>query len=125
MRISDWSSDVCSSDLRTVDISKPGSTFARAHFIAGSMEHEFKQLPDLQTLQSMDRDRFADTMGRHLSDLDAVHPFRDGNGRTMRLHLPLHYVADEKFVSLQTMGTKYWMEASRGSIDTGTPAAHA
>src|SRR3546814_2366368 len=106
MRISDWSSDVCSSDLnklgirddnilkgreaffsvvrhgelvvqraapatnareyrelhnhlfqdvydwagrfRTVDISKPGSTFARAHFIARSMEHEFKQLPDLQ-----------------------------------------------------------------------------
>src|SRR3546814_1445179 len=62
--------------FRTVDISKPGSTFARAHFIARSMEHEFKQLPDLQTLKSMDRDRFADTMGRHLSELNAVHPFR-------------------------------------------------
>src|SRR3546814_6223628 len=58
--------------LRTVDISKPGSTFARAHFIARSMEHEFKQLPDLQTLKSMDRDRFADTMGRHISELNAV-----------------------------------------------------
>src|SRR3546814_9673283 len=62
--------------FRTVDISKPGSTFARAHFIARSMEHEFKQLPDLQTLKSMDRDRFADTMGRHISELNAVHPFR-------------------------------------------------
>src|SRR3546814_5114641 len=59
----------------------PICTFARAHFIARSMEHEFKQLPDLQTLKSMDRDRFADTMGRHISELNAVHPFRGEIGR--------------------------------------------
>jgi len=111
--------------FRTVDISKPGSTFARAHFIARSMEHEFKQLPDLQTLKSMDRDRFADTMGRHISELNAVHPFREGNGRTMRLHLQLHSLAAEKFVSIQAMGPKDWMEASRDSFHTGNHASLA
>jgi fido (protein-threonine AMPylation protein) len=89
------------------------------------MEHEFKQLPDLQTLKSMDRDRFADTMGRHISELNAVHPFREGNGRTMRLHLQLHSLAAEKFVSIQAMGPKDWMEASRDSFHTGNHASLA
>ncbi|EPR12264.1 cell filamentation protein Fic [Sphingobium lactosutens DS20] len=111
--------------FRTVDISKPGSTFARAHFIARSMDHEFRQLPDLQTLKSMDRDRFADTMARHISELNAIHPFREGNGRTMRLHLQLHSLAAEKFVSIQAMGPMDWMEASRDSFHTGNHASLA
>lgn len=110
---------------RNVDISKPGSTFARAHFVARSMEHEFKQLPDLQTLKAMDRDRFADTMGRHISELNAIHPFREGNGRTMRLHLQLHSLAADKIVSIQAMGPKDWMEASRDSFHTGNHASLA
>src|SRR3546814_20533774 len=73
----------------------------------------------------MDRDRFADTMGRHISELNAVHPFREGNGRTMQLHLQLHSLAAEKFVSIQAMGPKDWMEASRDSFHTGNHASLA
>src|SRR3546814_7240736 len=46
-------------------------------------------------------------------------------GRTMRLHLQLHSLAAEKFVSIQAMGPKDWMEASRDSFHTGNHASLA
>src|SRR3546814_10781068 len=64
-------------------------------------------------------------MGRKSSELNAVHPFREGNGRTMRLHLQLHSLAAEKFVPIQAMGPKDWMEASRDSFHTGNHASLA
>lgn len=109
--------------FRNVDISKPGSTFARAHFVPRSIEHEFGKLPDLAALKAMDRDRFADAMGRHISELNAIHPFREGNGRTMRLHLQLHSVAAEKFLSIQAIAPKDWMDASKDSFHTGNHAS--
>lgn len=111
--------------LRIVDISKPGSTFARAHLIAASLDYEFKRLPDLDTLRKMDPNRFADGMARHLSELNAAHPFREGNGRTMRLHLQLHAIAAEKSISVQTINRVEWLEASRTSFLTGNHASLA
>ncbi|MET1756471.1 Fic family protein [Novosphingobium sp. RD2P27] len=111
--------------LRIVDISKPGSTFARAHLIEASLDREFKQLPNHDTLRKMDADRFADTMARHLSELNAVHPFREGNGRTMRLHLQLHAMAAEKTVSVQAIDRTEWLEASRTSFLTANHASLA
>src|SRR3546814_15909661 len=43
----------------------------------------------------------------------------------MRLHLQLHSLAAEKFVSIQAMGPKDWMEASRDSFHTGNHASLA
>src|SRR3546814_7113022 len=44
---------------------------------------------------------------------------------SMRLHLQLHSLAAEKFVSIQAMGPKVWMEASRDSFHTGNHASLA
>ena len=43
----------------------------------------------------------------------------------MRLHLQLHSLAAEKFVSIQAMGPKDWMEASRDSFHIGNHASLA
>src|SRR3546814_5072844 len=43
----------------------------------------------------------------------------------MRLHLQLHSLAAEKFVSIQAMGPKDWIEASRDSFHTGNHASLA
>src|SRR3546814_14560128 len=43
----------------------------------------------------------------------------------MRLHLQLHSLAAEKFVSIQAMGPKDWMDASRDSFHTGNHASLA
>src|SRR3546814_20900902 len=47
--------------FRTVDISKPGTTFARTPFIARSIEHAFQPLPDLQTPNTTSLCRFSET----------------------------------------------------------------
>lgn len=101
---------------RTVDISKMGSTFARAHFVDASMRQEFSQLSDPEQLQRMDRNAFADTMARHLSELNAIHPFREGNGRVMRAHLELHARAAEKQFDPAVIERGAWMAASESSF---------
>lgn len=108
--------------FRTVDISKMGSTFARSSFIGNSMVHEFKQLPSRDELTAMDRNGFADAMGRHISELNAIHPFREGNGRTMRAHLVLHARGAEKPFDPPTIERSAWLSASGRSFMTGNHA---
>jgi len=44
----------------------------------------FAKLAEEDRLRSLDRDRFIDRLAHYLSDVNALHPFRDGNGRTQR-----------------------------------------
>jgi cell filamentation protein len=41
---------------------------------------------DAGTLRDQPAERFFDRLGEHINELNAIHAFRDGNGRTMRAH---------------------------------------
>lgn len=107
---------------RTIDISKMGSGFARSGFIDGSLRHEFAQLPTSDDLRGMDRNGYADAMGRHISELNAIHPFREGNGRTMRAHLEIHARDAGKRYEPTAIDPSAWIAASRQSFMTGNHA---
>src|SRR3546814_21107946 len=89
------------------------------------MGHEVDAPSDLQTVKAMERVRVAVNMGRHISELNAVHACREGNGRTRRLPLQIPSLAAEKCVSIQAMGPNDSMEASRDSFHTGNHATPA
>lgn len=67
---------------RTVRIAKGGSMFAYPDYIAGSMRDLFRRLQDANRLQGLSAETYAPRAAGFLANLNAIHPFRDGNGRT-------------------------------------------
>lgn len=69
--------------VRTVAIAK-GSMFCLPQFIVQAMVEISGQLRDEEFLLGLGRDNFVDRMAYYLGEVNAVHPFRDGNGRVQR-----------------------------------------
>ncbi len=72
---------------REVGISKGGFEYVRASMVEASLESRFQQLQGNGNLQNLSADRFAAGAAEHLAEVNRIHAFREGNGRTMRLHL--------------------------------------
>jgi cell filamentation protein len=69
--------------LRTVAIAK-GDPFCLPQHIETFAEDMFTRLATAHYLRGLDRPEFIDGLAELLGDLNALHPFRDGNGRTQR-----------------------------------------
>jgi cell filamentation protein len=76
--IYDWAGQV-----RTVAIAK-GSMFCLPQYIQPSAAEIFRQLRTEDFLRGLGRSTFIDRLTYYLGEINAVHPFREGNGRTQR-----------------------------------------
>lgn len=74
---------------RTVEISKGTSRFAAAQHIPAQVEAVLAQLEQERASWSPGDDAVLDRLAHFYSELNAIHPFREGNGRTIRLLLSL------------------------------------
>jgi cell filamentation protein, protein adenylyltransferase len=70
--------------LRTVDISKDGSVFAHHAYLYSSATQIFKKLADERALAGLNAGDFSVRAAYYFAELNALHPFREGNGRTQR-----------------------------------------
>jgi fido (protein-threonine AMPylation protein) len=70
-------------------MSKGDTLFALAEGIEPQGRQLFDDLARRHHLHGLDRDQFVTGAGQFLSDLNALHPFREGNGRTQRVFLQL------------------------------------
>jgi cell filamentation protein len=68
--------------IRTVRISKETSTFCYPEHIDREMRRLFGSLAKQNYLRGLDAPTFAKNAAHFLAELNAVHPFREGNGRT-------------------------------------------
>lgn len=104
---------------RTVDIAKGGARFAHAAYVSNSLDAVFRDLNGKDNLRALSREEFFDRLGNHINELNAVHPFRDGNGRTMRHHA--EQIAREAGHPIRTASIDQaaWMDASRHGFLTG------
>jgi cell filamentation protein len=73
--------------LRTVLIVKAGASFCLPHQIVDTAADVFARLADDRHLRGRDRDAFLDGLTALLAEVNALHPFREGNGRTQRAFL--------------------------------------
>ncbi len=71
-------------EFRTVNISKGGHLFGVAIFIAPALQEVLLKLSEEGHLKGLDAGSFATRAGYYLGEINAIHPFRDGNGRTQR-----------------------------------------
>lgn len=72
-------------EFRTVNIARPGQFyFAFVEQIASALSTAFDSLKKERFLTEFDRESFSKRAGHYMGELNAIHPFRDGNGRTQR-----------------------------------------
>ena len=77
--IYDWAGQ-----LRTVAIAK-GSWFCLPRYIEPAAAEIFAQLGKEHFLRRLAREEFLDRLTFYLGEVNAVHPFREGNARTIKL----------------------------------------
>ena len=75
--------------FRTVRLTKGGSTFCYPENIASEMRRRFIWLKDQDYLRDLDVAAFAEKAAHFLAELNAIHPFREGNGRAQLTFLAL------------------------------------
>lgn len=74
----DWAGEI-----RQVDISK-GNLFCKFQFIKGYGDDIFKKLQKEKYLLNLPKEMFCERLAYYFSEINALHPFREGNGRTQR-----------------------------------------
>ncbi|ALS76021.1 cell filamentation protein Fic [Planococcus rifietoensis] len=70
--------------LREEMTSKGSSTFAHPKHLASQLKQLFDELAEESYLKRMGKDVFIQRLAHYLAELNALHPFREGNGRAVR-----------------------------------------
>jgi cell filamentation protein len=71
-------------EFRTVNISKSGHLFGLAPFLEPALQQILAKLAAEKHLVGLDAEKFVGRAAYFIGELNAAHPFRDGNGRTQR-----------------------------------------
>lgn len=111
-KVYDWAGQT-----RTVDIAKESTYFCRAEYIDREMRDRFAALARANHLRGLDAAGFAARAAEHISEINAIHPFREGNGRTMTVYLQrlARYAGHD--LDLTRLERTTWIEASRAGMD--------
>jgi cell filamentation protein, protein adenylyltransferase len=110
---------------RTVDITKADSQFCRAEFIKAQLDKRFQAIAGDAALKGASAAQFAERAGEHISEINAIHPFREGNGRALRAFLVVLARRCGYDIDLRRIDPAKWNEASRHSFLSGDPASLA
>jgi cell filamentation protein len=105
-------------EFRTVNISKSGDPFAFHQHIVASLDKMCTELKREWHLAGSDRERFAIRDAFYLGEINAVHPFRDGSGRTQREFIRELAVGNGLTIDWGQVSREEMIEASRRSLRT-------
>lgn len=72
---------------RTVSIAKGAWRFCRPEVVEKELDARFAAIHAENDLRGLTPEHFATRAAEHLSELNAIHPFREGNGRAQRAFL--------------------------------------
>ena len=70
--------------FRNENIAKGNFSFAEWEYIEDQLKKLLEQLKEENYLQNLDRDTFIKRLCYYMAELNVLHPFREGNGRTIR-----------------------------------------
>jgi cell filamentation protein len=114
----DWAGE-----YRVVDIARVDNLFCLAPYIAQELAKRFKAIQSENNLHGLDAEDFAARAAEHVIELNAIHPFREGNGRTLRAFLFVLARQAGHDIKMERIDGVPWIEASRVSFRTGDTRA--
>ncbi len=100
-------------ELRTVEIAKGGHQFQFHRFIETGMADVHRRLVASGFLRGLSAAEFAMAAGGIIGDVNYVHPFREGSGRTQLSYLKLLTLQAGHSLDLARLDPKQWVETSR------------
>lgn len=104
-------------EIRSVSISKGNSQFAPPGQIEGyGNSTVFKDLAKDKFLVNMEKDKFTERLAHHFSEINALHPFREGNGRSSRQFIEQVAKNAGYDMDFSKVDRERWNSASRDSF---------
>ncbi len=106
-------------EFRVTDIDKQGTDFVPAAEVEAAVQRLFAELAAEDLLQGREREEFVARLAYYYAQLNQIHPFREGNGRTQRLfwgQVALHAGWYVDFVRMDKVANN---EASRVASQEG------
>lgn len=107
--IFDWAGEI-----RTVELSKNGDDFQPTGFIGTGMANVHMRVRQQDYLRKLSATEFAEAAARIIGDVNYVHPFREGNGRTQLQYLQQLAAQAGHPLDITTFRDE-WITASRAS----------
>jgi cell filamentation protein len=101
--------------LRTVEMAKSGHQFQFRRFIETGMRDIHRRLVGANFLRALSPEQFASSAAHIIGDVNYVHPFRDGNGRTQLLFLEQLASQAGHCFDLTRLDPARWIDASRAA----------
>ena len=111
--------------IRTVRMDKGGSRFCMPQHIDAQMRATFAELQKEQGLRGLAPDAFAARAALHISELNAIHPFREGNGRAQRLFLQQMARQAGHELDQTRLDPRRWIDSSIRSFHEGPEGDHS
>lgn len=102
--------------FRTENIAKGFFTFAEWEYIEDELKKLLEQLKNENYLANLDKENLAKRLSYYLAELNVLHPFREGNGRTIREFIRELAYRNNYLLDLQQTDAKEMLEASMKSV---------
>jgi len=106
----DWAGE-----LRTVEIDKGGHQFQFRRYIQTGMAGVHRRLTQSGFLKGLNPEDFAQQAGVIMGDVNYVHPFREGNGRTQAQYLKQLAAQAGHALDLRCIDRALWIDAFMAS----------
>lgn len=100
-------------EIRQVPLRKGDSQFFPPSRIGLAMEDIHRRLVKQNYLCNLDEAAFSKGAGTIIGDINLVHPFREGNGRTQLQYLQQLGIKAGHIIRLSEIDPKQWIEASK------------
>lgn len=102
----DWAGEI-----RRIDISKGNTRFANFAYIESESQKLLEKLATENYLQQLNKTKFAERAAYYLGELNVLHPFREGNGRTLRLFITQLAMQNSWLIQWQNISAEQMIQA--------------
>jgi cell filamentation protein len=102
-------------EIRTVEISKGAQQFQLRQYIQTGMSDVHRRLVKARYFAKLSRREFAEQAAVIVGDVNYIHPFREGNGRTQLQYLALLAEQAGHPLDLARLDDSRWLAASQVS----------
>ena len=109
--------------FRSENIAKDNFSFAEFQYIPSELDRLFTQLKDSNFLKDFDKEKLSNALAYYWAELNVLHPFREGNGRTTREFLRQLSLKNGYEFDIHNVSSKDLLNASIRSIIDETELA--
>ena len=102
--------------FRNENIAKGVFRFAEFEYIEPELERLLNELKSENYLEGLSKEDLTQRLAYYLSELNVLHPFREGNGRTIREFIRELALKNEYVLNLSKVSPKDFLNASIESI---------